>query len=125
MNKNYVVGAVLIAIAILFVIFTGCIYTNQTKEYTGILIQSSYPKIAEVTPMCLVWVLKTNTTSYYLTQNKTPVCGLNGDFNIGDNVVITGYVHYLKHYHNSEEWFPPRQCSQCSKYQCLEILEIK
>ena len=41
MNKNYVVGAVLIAIAILFVILTGCISTDDTEEKHEIVITNT------------------------------------------------------------------------------------
>lgn len=89
---------------------SGCI--NQNQSYIGTIDSSGYPPIAENVPLCIVALLVTSDNTFYLTENENPSCDFYG-LRVGDNVEITGYIHYIQKYGTDES------------FMCLEIENIK
>ena len=106
--KKIIIIAIVIILITLSVGYVAIEQESTNKTYEGILTSTGYPPISENIPLCLVFMISTGTTRYYLTENEVPICAF-GDFSKGDNVKVIGHVHYLYSYLDDTE------------FKCIEI----
>ena len=112
MKKRFlVIGIVII---LLFIGLNGCLEYPITIE--GTLINEYFPPINESVPTCKALAVQKNNYTFFLTENRYPLCSLidYGDFEINDDVIVRGIYHKLTKFDDSTV-----------KYYAIDIEEIE
>lgn len=106
--------------------FSGCI--EKPMELEGNLTTATYPPIGEIVPTCVVWAVKgENDSLFYLTQNKTPLCSLDGfgTFLENDYVLVTGTFHVFTKYNDVTKVYKAIEIENISRinYEKFDVHE--